>query len=464
MYTVTCDGQILHDPRLGAERLVLLDPKLTLELNKHGSFAATLAPVHPLYDAVHKLKSEIVITQDGERLWAGRVLNDTQDMQKLKTLDCEGELAYLLDSIQPFHEYHNISVTNYLAALIANHNAQVDPEQNNPAKRFALGTVTVTDSNDSLYRYSNYESTWDCIQEKLLDRLGGYLKVRYENGTRYLDYLTDAGGTGTQTITFGENLLDLKRTVKGDEIATVLVPLGKELDTDSQTASAESVKDRLTIKDVNGGSIYLEDAEAIALYGRIVAVVTFDDVTTASALKTKGLAELAARVYLSDTIELTAVDLHLLHVDVEKIRLGDSIRIISAPHGIDTYMVVSKMEIDLADPTGTVITLGRTVQTLTDVTNTASVRKVIESYGYGQQITNNVTQINEIHTSLVSIDRRVDDAATTAYVDEQIAAIQQPAGYATESYVDGQVDDLQALIDALTARVDALDGGGQNAE
>lgn len=456
MYTVYCDGKILHDPRLD-KAYTLLDPKLTLELNKHGGFSATMAPNHALYASVQKLKSELVIYQGSERFWAGRVLNDEQDMQKLKTLDCEGELAYLLDSIQPFHEYHDISVQNYLAALIANHNAQADE-----AKRFTLGTVTVTDSNDSLYRYSNYESTWDCIQDKLLDRLGGYIKVRYENGTRYLDYLEDSGGTSTQTITFGENLLDLKRTVKGDEIATVLVPLGKELDAENQTASAETVKDRLTIKDVNNGSIFLEaDEKIIEQYGRIVAVEIFDDVTTDAALKTKGQAALAERIYLSNTIELTAVDLHLINVNVERIRLGDSIRIVSPPHGIDTSMVVSKMEIDLADPTGTVITLGKTVQTLTDTSNTASVRKVIESYGYGQQIVNNYTNVQ---TSLFQLGTRVDNAATTEYVDQQIAAIEQPSDYATEAYVDGEVDGLEALIAALTARVDALDGGGQQQE
>ncbi len=44
-------------------------------------------------------------------------------------------------------------MSQYLKDLIDIHNSQVEER-----KQFVLGRVTVTDSNDSLYRYSNYNN------------------------------------------------------------------------------------------------------------------------------------------------------------------------------------------------------------------------------------------------------------------------------------------------------------------
>ena len=76
-----------------------------------------------------------------------------------------------------------MTVRGFLQALIDIHNAKVGDN-----RKFTLGAVTVTDSNDSLYRYTNYEKTIECINEKLIDKLGGHMRVRKERGVRYLDY------------------------------------------------------------------------------------------------------------------------------------------------------------------------------------------------------------------------------------------------------------------------------------
>ena len=78
-------------------------------------------------------------------------------------------------------------------------------------RQFKVGIVTVTDNNDSLYRYTNYNSTMKEIKEDLVDDLGGYLRVRNVNGTAYLDYISDYDNVSTQSIEFGENLLDFSR-------------------------------------------------------------------------------------------------------------------------------------------------------------------------------------------------------------------------------------------------------------
>lgn len=48
--------------------------------------------------------------------------------------------------------------------------------------------------------------------DKLVDRLGGHLRIRHSGTTRYLDYIADYDNTNTQVIEFGSNLLDYSET------------------------------------------------------------------------------------------------------------------------------------------------------------------------------------------------------------------------------------------------------------
>ncbi|MBR1619998.1 hypothetical protein IJ674_08910, partial [bacterium] len=199
MYQITCDGLILHDVRLETDYRVI-SPKCKLKVNTTGTLTFKVAPTHPYYSQIKKLESEITLTQDGEWIFTGRVLNDEKDFDNIKTVECEGELAYLIDSNQRFAEYHDATVQGYFTTLINKHNAAC-PEAK---KQFTVGIVNVTDNNDSLYRYSNYEDTWSTIKDKLINRLGGYIRSRHLNGVRYIDYVTDYGNVNDQVINFGE--------------------------------------------------------------------------------------------------------------------------------------------------------------------------------------------------------------------------------------------------------------------
>lgn len=351
MIQIFCDNRLLYDPR--SAEYTIAEPKCELEVNKTGAFSFRIAPTHPLYASIDKLKSEIAIYQDGEFLAAFRVLNTESDFDNVMTVACEGELAYLLDSNQRKAEYHDISVADYFATLITKHNADVEASH-----QFTVGSVTVTDPNDSLYRRSEYENTWETITDKLIDRLGGYLRVRRVNGARTIDYVSDYGSVNTQVIRFGSNILDLTRDIRGEDVATVLIPLG---------ATDEETMERLTVAGVNGGKDYIENAEAIARYGRITKTVIFDDITLPSNLLAKGYTQLAAMCVPRITLVMTAVDLHLVDVSIERIRLGDSIRVLSEPHGLDEYMMVRKLELDFQRPDNSVITLGSVRSTLDGV-------------------------------------------------------------------------------------------------
>lgn len=69
---------------------------------------------------------------------------------------------------------------------------------------------------------------------------------------------------------------------------------------------------------------------------------TWDDVTVAANLLTKGNAFLQSGIEMAVSLSIKAVDLHLLNVNTERIKLGDYIRVVSLPHKLDKYFCVLK--------------------------------------------------------------------------------------------------------------------------
>lgn len=350
IYRVYCDGNLLYHSRMGS--LMIHDPSIELEVNKTGSFEFTVQQDHPYYDLIKKLKSIITVYQDDFLLFRGRVLNDEVGWHNERQISCEGELAFLLDSIQRPYDFTG-SITDFLSMLITSHNAQVDAE-----KRFTLGNVTVTDPNDYIVRSDiDYTSTWEVVQKKLLDLLGGYIIGRHEGETHYLDYLSSIDVLSPQKIAFGKNLLDLKRIRKGEDIATVIIPLGAKLKDDEE----RDTDVRLTIESVNDGVDFVEDADAIAQYGIIVKTVIFEDVTDPENLKTKGQAYLAETVKLPETIELTAADLAATGADIASFHIATMVDAVSEPHGLDQRFLVSKLSLKLHEPGANKMTLGKSI-------------------------------------------------------------------------------------------------------
>ncbi len=372
MYKVYCDGKTLYEPQ--NKELTIIDPVVELELNTAGSFTFTMPPEHPLYDAIDLMRSEIAVRQDDSDVFVGRPVNITTDMYNQKKVECEGELAFLGDSILRPAEYHNMTVRQYLETVIALHNQQVDE-----SRQFEVGNVTVTDSNDSLYRYTNMQSTLTEIKEDLVDDLGGYLQVeRVYNASgelthRYLNYVTldDYAGACSQHIDFGENLLDFTNNTDLTDIATAIIPLGATLEDENEFSALEI---RQTIADANEGIDYLTIPEAVDKYGMITKTVTWDNVTTAETLKAKGEKWLTDYQYDEMIIEAKAIDLHYFTDEVERFKLGQMIYVESKPHGMARYFPLSKMSIYLTQPSNNTVTLGTMDDdpTLTGKTNEVS--------------------------------------------------------------------------------------------
>ena len=326
--------------------------------------------------------------QDDEEIFCGRIIEEKGDFHKRKSIHCEGELSYLNDSIQEPREFNGMTVRQFLEQLLNIHNRKV-PE----LKRFYVGTVTVTDPNDSVYKYSNWETTLDVIKSDLLKTYGGHLRIRKVNGKRYLDYLKDYPRTSEQVIRFGENLLDFTKNFDMSDICTVVIPLGAKQD-ESPIPALESY---LTIESVNGGKNYLVNEEARKIYGTIEKVVKFNDVHVPANLKKKGQDFLNDFQYTDMVLEIKAVDLHNLDVNFDRIKLLDEVRAYSFVHGFDKFFPVTKMKIPLDNPAQAIFTLGIKVKQSMTSMNNDSHNEVLD-------------EINKIPTSSSIVQEAVDNA------------------------------------------------------
>ena len=362
MYQIMCDEYVLHDSAF--DELKVIGAKCSLEVNKTGSLTFQVAPTHPYYDKIKKHTSQIKLYQDDRVLFWGRVLNDETTFDNIKNVECEGELAYFIDSIQRGKEYHieggtGNAIETYLRDIVAIHNSQVDE-----SKQFSVGLINVSDPNNYLYKISNYEDTLTTLTDKLLNTYGGYFIVRHDNGVRYLDYVTELTNVCNQTIEFGKNIIDMTRYIKGENIYTALIPLGATNET-TDTTNEETYEKRITISSLQNstdGTIkkvndYVYDTEAVKQWGWIWKVEKWDDVTVASNLLSKAKYELRNSINAKLSIEMTAIDLHLLNVDIDSIRIGDMIHCISIPHNLNTILIVKSIEIDIDSPENTKIKL-----------------------------------------------------------------------------------------------------------
>lgn len=333
-----------------AEAPRLINAKIKHAINSIDSLSFTITPNNPGYASINALTTlvEVLNTRNNKVEFKGRILLplDKMDSSGLlsKSVTCESELGYLMDTTTVYGEYHNISVRDFLQVIISNHNSQVSAE-----KRFILGTVNVIDNNDSLYRFLGYTKTLDAIKDKLINRLGGELQVRYENGNRYLDYLTSIGETKETDIRLSKNLETIEQEKNPLSVISRLIPLG---------AKMEDSEDRLTISSVNGGSIFIDDSAAINEFGVIVRTVQFDDVNVPSILLSKGQSYLSENNKIKKRYKISALDLSIIGLDFDSFEVGNTYPVINPIMNIDENLRIIEKDVDCNNPQNSNLTFG----------------------------------------------------------------------------------------------------------
>ena len=355
MYAGYVDGRLLF--AAGMPRYEIVDGTISEAVGSASSATIKLPPSNVMRDVPVKRASVISICKDGAEVFRGSVVDTTTDLRGMRTYSIDSAMMWLADICKPPHTINAMAVSTYLGALVTQYNAGCLA-----GKQIKLGVVGASLPSITLAA-SEYKSMLDLAKEAA-SVSGGELRIRYADGAVYLDCLTSYDHRCSQTVELRKNLLGLTDEIDGADLVTRVYPVGK---------------DGLTIEDVNGGQVYLVNAAAEGIYGRIDGTLQADT-DDASALKATAASYLAQHSGLSRGIQVTAADLSAQDIMIEAFAIGDSVRVVSPPHGIDTIMQVSKLDTSLVGSKSS-MTIGWGKKSLTGSVSSSGSRSTSTSPG-----------------------------------------------------------------------------------
>lgn len=441
MVRVYADGSPVYTPDLDGYEL--LDLKVTPSVEKAGTAEFTLPYDHPAYNSFVEYKTVIEIHRGAEMLFRGRVLYPADDMYRRRTITCEGERCFFRDSLLRPYIYQD-TPDNIFRDLVAQHNSQVEP-----FKRFRVGEITVTDDNDYVRLEGGSAEQIASVMDKLVSRCGGFIVfTTASDGARVINWYAEIGQFSTQAIEFGENLLDYSSTGANTNLVTAVLPYG---------AKNETSGVRTTIENVNNGLDYIQDDDAVARHGFILQSVIWDDVTKPGNLLIKARQYLNANKNIVTSLELTAVDLSILDDGIDSFRVGDWVRIYSAPHGVDAYFQLRERTYDLLNPANDRVVLGKDLTTLTGQTTELEDEAVLKAVELSTKI--GLNKYNELDklvqansTAITQTAEKIEQKADQVEYDELEKVVAQHSTQITQTATG-----LQSVTQSITDMNDKVE-------
>lgn len=235
---------LMFDTRSPAKDITVLDPVCDLEDSKAGSFTFKLPLNHWLYDCLEKKRTLVTIWRDKGNenkekiIFEGVVTSAERDFYKNKKVYCEGFATFLNDTCQPRKEYFNISMKEYVGALIDNHNSKYSTRDRKFEVVWEDDNIplfpekeTTSDSDNSIYEVTQYESTFVYLQDLQTRCKGHFIFTVNPNQTsscKYqIKYIKDypEPDNNAQEIRFGLNMLDYTDNYDFSNICTSILPI-----------------------------------------------------------------------------------------------------------------------------------------------------------------------------------------------------------------------------------------------
>ena len=228
----------------------------------------------------------------------------------------------------------------------------------NQGDQLADGAISVSDDS--------WPTVAAAMEDVVLSR-GGYLDFTPYAGGGVIDLYADLHDANAQLVDLGENVTDITVTRSTDAQRTALVPYGSDDDGNEWTLSGATESDLQLVRNagysVFGDAVY--DGSYVAEYGYREERREFPGVTSVAELIREAIPYLRTMVAPTLTVECRAVDMALYREGYEHLRVGQAVRVRSEPHGVDEYLAVQDMALDLLDPSQTAYTLGVSYDTLT---------------------------------------------------------------------------------------------------
>jgi hypothetical protein len=331
--------------------------KIKKQVNATDSLSLTIYKGNPAFDAIQPRVTliEVYDASDGRRTFRGRILKPTNAMDvngvPSKSYVCTGELNYLNESIQPYQQANGGA--EFIRKAIAIHNQQMPAD-----KQIQVGMLNILPAKDCRSHTWHYVTTMQAIVD-YVRQYGGEYRLRYDGDTRYFDYTSTVWDTGSDTmIELAVNMRSVSVTLDATNIASGIYAVGAKLHNDGTSA------ERLELGEV----IWNEDLRAE--YGDIVTCQTWDDVTTAAALRAKATEWLTNQSGVLHQYTVDAVELNRINKQFDSFEVGTQYAIKNPLIGLDDVVRCVSKEIDINDDTKSTLTFGDRYETLSALLST----------------------------------------------------------------------------------------------
>ncbi len=462
----------IHNMGTNKEFSKLVSGNINEGINTIPSFEFKILPNNIAFNEIVPFYSKITVinTKTNEEVFDGRVLKVNPKMDSTgatsKLVTCEGNLAYLCDSIQPYTperkwetDEESTGLYKYISYLLENHNNQVEE-----SKRIYPGVIngpTLTEDN-SVDKGTNYETTWDIINSKIAKDFGGEVSIRKQDGLLYLDYLDSIGEKKATPIELKKNMKSVDREVDYSTTFTRLIPLGAKIKTEDAAGNLIDTDERLTIASVNNNVIWL-DTNLVNELGIITKVVEFNDIEIAENLLRKATEYLEDYNAATESHKITAVDLSLIDDSFEEFKLGNIYPVKNPLINLDKDLRIIKRKIDICNPTSSTFDIGDTKALLSDLLS-AKDKSVADILQQIDSITSNYVKnstLSYTYSKTVSLIVQKYNEITLLLQENYVTNSDFSKSLERISKIEMLIDEITLLVSQVQSLCGFASGTGQ---
>ena len=350
----------------------VISATLNLKLNAIEDLTVTVDRNSWLYDHGEPFKTHVNVynlSNDNELVFRGRLIKVAKKMDNNgvfnQELVFESILSYLLDSGQPVpNKPYTMNPTQFLDLVLTTHNNRMPEDKH---VYYQIGEVDNSLEPKGTYDYEyDYKSSWEIIKSMLIDRLKGYLSVRYGiKDNHYIVLFTFNKKPGAdhpeQKVEIGVNMQSAEVEIDPTKVVTRLIPLGATQEDLKDPTKETSTKVRLSIKGVNNGDVAIHNDALEKQFGLIEGFQVWDEVTDPAELKRLGQEWMARQI-----ISVTNWKVDTFETDNRTFYVGHRYMFINDELAVSQLIRVTEKTVDITSPNNITLTVESTQNTLVD--------------------------------------------------------------------------------------------------
>ena len=350
----------------------VISATLNLKLNAIEDLTVTVDRNSWLYDHGEPFKTHVNVynlSNNNELVFRGRLVKVTKKMDNNgafnQELVFESILSYLLDSGQPATEKpYTMNPTQFLDLVLSQHNKRMPEDKH---VYYQIGKVDNSLEPKGTYDYDfGYKNSWEIIKSMLIDRLKGYLAVKYGiKDNHYFVLFTFNKKPGEdhpeQKVEIGVNMQSAEVEVDPTNVVTRLIPLGATQEDLTDPTKETSTKARLSIKRVNNGDVAIHNDTLEKQFGLIEGFQVWDEVTDPAELKRLGQEWMARQI-----ISVTNWKVDTFETDNRTFYVGHRYMFVNDELAVSQLIRITEKTVDITSPNNITLTVESTQNTLVD--------------------------------------------------------------------------------------------------